>query len=394
MSTTLATLAAQITDAGIQAPAVEDMLATQIAKYQGIFGVDTSMEPDDQDLQLESVRMAAINDCNQLAVALWNAFSLAYAQGVGLSALVQLQGLQRETSTNSTVLCQVVGQNGTIIQGGVVRDANGNLWDLPDVVTIDETGTATVTATAQQPGAITAQAGSVTPYTIIAGWQTAAFLSSAVPGSPVETDAALRRRAQASTSLPAIGPLDSIMAAVANSGGVGRYQGYENNTSQTDGNGIPKNSIAVVVEGGDVTTIANIIQQKKAPGTGTYGTTSVLVYDAKGLPTIIKFFELTEQAIYVAVQIQPLNGWVTATTTLIVNAIMAAINALAIGQDVYQTWLIAAASLPGTPQASTFAIASLTLGTAPDSLSTANIPIPFNAAAQTTAANVTPQVLG
>ncbi len=101
---------------------------------------------------------------------------------------------------------------------------------------------------------------------------------------------------------------------MANSGGIGRYTIYENDTKVPDVNGqAGGNTVAVVVEGGNVQTIAQVIQQKKAPGIGTYGTTSVLVQDVSGVPSAIQFFELAEVPIYVSITIQPLAGYVSTT---------------------------------------------------------------------------------
>lgn len=392
----LSTLAAQITDTGISAPAIADIIASDKATYQGIFGSDAVLTADTQDGQLIAARCAAINDCNQLAIAVYNSFSPTYAQGAGLSANVTLNGIQRNVPTNSTVILTISGVAGTIIQDGAAIDTSGNLWDLPSSVTIPVSGAITVTATAQQAGAINAAAGTVNrPYTIISGWQSVTNAAAATPGLAVETDAALRRRQAQSTALPATSPLDSIMAAVGNVAGVGRSQGYENTGNSTDANGIPAHSIAVVVEGGDATLIAQAIQTKKGPGSGTYGTTTVTVTDQKGLPIPLKFFSLTETAIHAAMTIQPLTGYVSTTGTAAVAALVGYLNSLGIGNQVYLNSCIAAASLVGVNDANgnllsaTFAITSLTIGLAAGSLGTADIPISFNAAAQSAAANVT-----
>ena len=183
----LPTLAAQIGATGISAPAFEDVLNSEIATYQSIYGSDTVLTSDTQDGELLSIRATAINDLNQLAVAVYNSFSPDYAQGTGLSSLVQINGLQRINATNSTVSLNIAGVVGTPIQDGVVIDAAGNLWDLPALVTIPESGEIEVTATAQQAGAITAAVGAVNqPYTIITGWQ--------IGHEPIGSNAGHRRR--------------------------------------------------------------------------------------------------------------------------------------------------------------------------------------------------------
>ena len=400
LSYPLPTLAAQITSAGISAPAFEDILNSEIATEKGIYGSDIVLTPDTQDGQRTAARCAAINDANQMAIAVYNSFFPGYAQGAGLSAIVQINGLQRNTPTNSTVPLLISGVVGTEIEDGQAIDVNNNLWNLPALVTIPESGAITVTATAAQAGAITADVGTINKlFTIIDGWQTVTNTSAATPGNPVELDATLRLRQAKSTALPSQGPLDAIMAVVSNLAGVGRSLGYENPTPTTNGNGLPPSAVSVVVEGGDVTAIAQAIQQKKAPGIPTYGTTSVTVSDQKGLPITIHFFELEAISIFAALTIQPLGGYVSSTGVAAVNALVAFLNGLGIGKEVYLNWCLAAASLfgvndsNGNPLSATFAITSLTIGLSSGSLAASNIPIAFNAAAQSTAANVTLTVL-
>jgi len=386
----LPTLAAQVTATGISAPAIEDIINSRVATYQGIYGSDVLLDEDDQDYQAMAVECAAINDTNQLAIAVYNSFLPGYAQGVGLAALVQINGLKKEGATNSSATLVIGGAVGTIIQNGQAIDTNQNIWLLPSLVEIPVSGSITVAATAQQAGSIAAIAGAINrPYTIINGWQTVTNPEPAEPGEDVEQDAALRARQQQSTALPSQTPLDAILAAVANSGGIGRYTIYENNTRVTDANGQPGNSVAVVVEGGNSTAIAGVIQLKKAPGIGTYGTTSVAMVDQKGVPITINYFELTEVPIYAAMTIQPLAGYVATTGAAAVAALVAFLSGLSIGEEVYYNWLLGIAGLSGSPLAQTFVITSLTIGTSLGALSNSNIPIAFNAGATCSTGNVT-----
>jgi uncharacterized phage protein gp47/JayE len=390
----LPTLAAQISATGISAPAFSDMVASEFAAYEGIYGSDTVLTPDTQDGQLISVRTLAIRDVNDLAIAVYNSFLPSVAQGVGLSAIVQINGINREVASQSTATLVLGGVAGTPIAAGVAIDTNNNLWSLPFNIVIPDTGTLTVTATAQVAGAIAAIPGSINkPYTIIAGWQTVTNPAAATPGNPVESDAALRQRQAQSTSLASVTPLSSILSNVANTGGIGRFAIFENQGNVTDDNGIPSHSVAVVVEGGNVTTIAQTIEATKAPGTGTFGTTSILVVDPAGVPITINFFEMTEVPIFVAITIQPLTGFVATTGTALVAATAALIQSLAIGEEIFYNWVLGAAALSGNPLQFTYNITALTIGLSPSTLSVENIPIAFNAGAQCSIANITLTVL-
>ena len=384
----LATLSAQVTPSGITAPSYNDILLSLVASMQAIYGADIYLTPDTQDYQMLAIVAAAINDQNQAMIAAYNGFEPTFAQGVNLSSLVKINGLMREPATNSTAQIVIVGVVGTAISGGVIEDANGNLWSIPDT-TIPSAGTITVTATCQTPGAIAAASNTINQInTIIRGWQTATNPSVATIGVDVESDAALRTRQAVSTAIASETPLEGILAAVANVTGVERYAIYENDTGTTDANGVPGHSISLVVKGGDSTDVATTIERKKSPGTGTYGTTAVTVEDPAGLPITIKFFELADVDIYVSVTIHPLDGYVASTGTALVNAIVDFINNLAIGQDLYYDWLFGPATLYGNPLGLTYRILAMTVGLTPSPVGTGDISVAFNEAAASDASKV------
>lgn len=399
------TVAPVITSAGILAPSFADVLAYLKAGAQSIYGSDIYIESDSQDGQILSIFANAINDTNNACVATYNSYSPATAIGAALSNAVKINGLRRLVPSQSTAVITIVGQNGTTITNGIVGDNLGlnTKWALPATVNIPGSGTIDVTATCTDPGAIAAAANSLTQIlTPTRGWQTANNAASASPGAPTEDDATLRNRQAISTAQPAETPFDSILAEIENVAGVVRAAGYENDTDTTDGNGIPSHSVSFVVQGGTTTDIAAAIGLKKAPGTGTYGSTSVPWVDPKGISKTINYFVLATVPIYVEVDITALAGYSSSTTALIQSAVAAYINALAIGGDVYQTKLISAANLFGDAATSalgltqaqldaisaTFNLTNLKLGTAPAPSGTATIPIAFNAAAACVVANV------
>lgn len=386
----LATLAAQISSTGITAPTYQQILNSLIASFQAIYGSDAILTPDTQDYQLLAVFALAISDENNVAIALYNSISPAFAQGALLSALVKINGLQRLVASNSTAIVSIVGTVGTQIFSGVVQDTSGNLWNLPPIVTIPQSGVAVATATAQQLGAIAAPANSlVNIYTPTIGWQSVTNPAPAILGAPVESDAALRQRQQLSTSLPAQTPLQSIQAAIEALPGVIRALVYENPTGSLDSNGLPPHSIDAVVQGGNITQIAQAIEATKSPGTGTNGATTILVTDPIGVPISISFDVLQFVNIFVSITIKAGAGYQAATGTALVAAVVAFIQNLAIGSPVFYDQIVGVASMVATPGlAATFHITALTQGVVPNPSQTADIPIPFNQAATTVTAQV------
>lgn len=401
----MATLAAQITPDGISAPDLSDAIAQLQSSYWQIFGSDAVLDDDSQDGQLLAVFAQAITDLNDLAIATYNAFSPATAQGNGLASVVKINGLTKDAATNSTAIVSIGGTAGTTINNGTVGDnlGLGTQWSLPTVVTIPDAGTIDVTATATTEGAVAAAPGSLTKIlTPTLGWQSVTNAAAAEPGAPVESDADLRRRQAQSVANPSQTVLGGLKGAVAGLSGVGRVEVYENDTDALDGNGIAAHTIAVVVAGGDATEIASTIALHKTPGGGTAGTVTEQVVDSKGVPNTIRFYPLTNVALTLVINLHPIAGYVSTTGDAIKAAISAFLNGLDIGEDSFLNRLWAPANLSGDAATSS----SGQTQTALDALSktynvvsilqsragppaAADVVIAFNEAATSAVANIT-----
>lgn len=387
----LATLGCTIDSSGISAPPFADIINSLVASFQSIYGSDVILTPDSQDFQWLAVMAQAFNDQNNATIAAYFSFRPSMAQGAGLASLVLINGIETKLATPSTVTLVVGGVLGTTIPNGVAQDQNGFLWNLPPNTVIPLAGIIAVTAICQTAGEISAPPNTINiPNNQIVGWQTVNNPASAVLGMPVESDGALRTRQQVSTGLPATTPLNSILAAVANVPGVTRYKIYENDEAITDANGIPSHSVSVVVLGGNIAAVALAIEQKKAPGTGTYGTTTVVVEDPAGVPDAINFFQLQLAEVWVTVNIKALNGFVAPTAAAIQFQVATFINSLPIGNNVYFNWLWAAAQLDDDTNilGQSYVITSMFLAATANPASTADVNLPFNQAAFTGIPNI------
>ena len=379
-----------ISATGISAPTYAEVLAFLQAKYRSIYGDDTYLESDSQDGQFLGVIALAISDANAATIAAYLSFSPGTAQKAALSSNVKINGIARAVPTNSQADLTIVGQAGTVITQGFAQDQNNNKWALPDSVTIPPSGSIIVTATCSTIGDVSAGPGQINKIsTMTRGWQSVTNATSATEGSPVETDSALRQRQKISTALPSRTVLEGMIGAVASVVGVTRYAAYDNDTKVTDANGIPGNSLAVVVEGGDVNAIAAAIAAKKGPGGGTYGTTSATVINIYGMPITISFFRPTYRAITAAASIKALPGYTTAIGTALQQAVSDYVNQVSIGGGPSGTveWadaLTAANSIPGS---TTFKLTALTLS-GPGGPGTPDVPLAFNQAASCTPASV------
>ena len=351
-----------IDSAGYHFADFPSFLAYLVSQYTTIYGPDVYLGSDSQDGQWLGVVAQALYDSAANGAAIYNSFSPLTAQGVGLSRVVKINGLRRQSATNSTVELAIGGTAFTSIVNGIAIDSLNQQWALPASVVIPMAGTITVTATSVTPGAIQAQPGSITQiFTPTQGWQTVNNATAATVGTAAETDATLRNRQSVSTEVPAQTTLDATAGGVANVPGVIALTPYENYTNSTDANGLPPHSISLVVEGGDDTAIAETILQYKTPGTDTYGTTSIPLTDAKGVPITINFFRPTLADIAVEITLTPLASWISSNETLIANAVAAFINALPIGALIVRTQLYVVAYVPGTAAAGSFNLERLRL---------------------------------
>lgn len=386
-------LSATVTPQGITAPDYQTILDKLTGYFRQIYGQDVYIPPDSKDGQMLALWALSVHDANNATIAAYNSFSPATAQEGALSSNVKINGIAREKATRSEVDVLLVGQVGTEIINGSVRDDNNTVWDLPASVVLDVHGQALVTAVCTVDGAIPAPPGSITTMnTPTRGWQSVTNPGNATPGRAVENDVQLRDRQTKSVALPSRTVLSGIVGAVELLDGVTRLQPYENDTDVTDANGLPPHSISLVVDGGDAAAIASTISLKKTPGAGTYGTTTETVVDNYGISHPIHFFRPTAVEVYVHITLKALSGYTQDTGERIRSRVVEYINALGIGETVYITRLFLPANLSCEQGGETFDLLELKIGTSAAALGAANINVPFNAAAHCDGVNVVIEV--
>jgi len=355
--------------------------------YRSIYGADVYLEADSQDGQWITIQAQAVYDAIALAASVYNSFSPGTAQKDALSRNVKINGIKRKIPSASSVDLYIVGEAGTEILDGLAEDQAGNKWALPASVIILPTGDVTVTATAVVEGSIQAPAGTVTKIaTPTRGWQTVTNVGAASPGAPVESDPELRLRQTQSTALPSRTVNEGIVGAIANLTGVTRLRLYENDTKVTDADGVPANSIAVVVEGGDSTEIARTMALKKTQGGFTFGSVAVTVPDIYGLPTVIRFSRPIYDTVNTALTIKALTGYTATIGDAIKKAVSDYQNSVAIGGGAGRSveWGDAITAANSVGGGVTYKIVSLAMtGGTPD------VAVAYNHAAQATPANVT-----
>jgi uncharacterized phage protein gp47/JayE len=387
---------------GLHVPTYQDIYSYILTQYCGIYGVTLSQNLSTSDIQDITNRALMINDCMNMLQLVWNGMSPVTAIGVQEDMLYKLNGITRNAATYSTVSLSITGTPLATLSNLVAADQSGNLWNLPTSFVLDGSGNATVIGTAQNIGAIVAAASSVTiMQTPTANWNSVTNAAAAIPGAPIETDSEFRARQAISVALPsqslvvgtlgAIGAIDGVTrysVGIATPGGPGTS--IENPTGSTDSWGNPAHSITMVVEGATDLEVATAIYTNKTPGAYTNGSTMVPVTDSTTLVVEdIRFYRPTYTPIYVSLTIEPLPGYTSATTAAINAALVTYLNDLQIGENVTISALYAAAmAVMPTILAPLFSITALTAGTTSGPVGTIDIPIAFNAVAQTVTGNI------
>ena len=366
---------AYIDETGFHRNDFEQILEYYQDQFRTIFGSDINIDPDTQDGALISGAMASpMNDVVNLAQDIYNSFSPATAQADALSRNVRINGIERRSATFSTVDLNIVGTVGTVITNGIAQDTLSQDWLLPTTVEIPTGGTITVTATAKDEGAISADANTVTTIkTPQRGWQTVDNPLAATSGVPVESDGELRIKQGQSVANPALSVIDSIIGNVLNIDGVDRIKGYENDTDVIDSDGIPPHSISMIVEGGDSQAIGDSIATTKTPGTGTYGTESVNTFDKYGTVNVINFYRPTIAQISVNIVGTAFTGYISTYGDEIAQNITDYINSLIIGEDVIISKLYTPANLSNEADNDTYDITSIEIARDGGGFSSSNI---------------------
>ncbi len=377
--------------AGLTLPSYSAVLDDLLAQYRNIYGQNVYLGVDASDYQWISVVAAKIADTMQALQLAYNARSPLTAIGADLDSLVKLNGIARKTASYSSVSLTVSGTPGAVIAGGVAKDVNGLLWNLPSPVMIGAGGTVTVSAWAAQPGNVNAAAGQISLIaTPTAGWIAVSNPAPAIAGQPVENDSQLRARQSLSVALPSKTMLAGTIGAIAATPNVTRYNVIENPTGAADSYGTPAHSITCVVEGGADAAVAAAIYNNRGIGCYTNGSTTVTVANpTTGSTMPISFSRPAYVPVYITLDVHGLSGFTSAVLTGIQNAIVNYLNSLQIGELVVMSEIYGAALTARLdPDSPLFSLRNLKLGTGPNPAGTADLAMNYNQVAQGSAANV------
>lgn len=387
-----------ITSAGLSVPSFSDIQQALIDAYQTIYGSTAYLGNDSSDYQWISAIALKLSDNMSLCQLAYNSRSPLTAIGADLDSIVKVNGIARLSASSSSAVLNITGTPGVIITNGIVSDVNGILWSLPSTVTIGSNGTVLVTAVCQQSGAISAAENTITIPVggFTAGWTGVTNPNPAVVGKPTEADSQLRARQSISVSLPSETRLAATQAGLEKVSGVTRVNVLENQTSVTDSYGNESHSLTCVVEGGSDLNVATAIFVNRGIGPNTLGATATAMTEIpvtdpnSGNVTTIGFIRPSYVPIYINIGV---HGFTSAFNTVIqqsiINALVAYLNSLEIGETIsYSALMATAMSVNQNLTTPIFSVRSLTIGTIPSPSGTSDITINFYQVAQGSSANI------
>ena len=262
---------AEITTDGIIIQTYAEAFSELGDGFKGIYGNDINIDQESPDGQRVGLGARQSIDAQSLAVAVYNSLDPELSIGVSFNRVLKLSGLFLRPTTRSQVDVTLAMEfNDTLVAGYTVKDDLDQLW-VTVADNIVTTGSNTVTLFAKDYGEVTAEIGTVTePVTIILGVISVTNPAVAVPGVDEETEPDARVRRNKSLGNPSQSTRAKMFSAIGNIANVTDVEVYENSTTGTVDT-IPAHSIWVVVEGGDVEDIAEVMTKNKHDGTGTKG---------------------------------------------------------------------------------------------------------------------------
>jgi len=290
---------------GFNRKRLADIKAEKEAAFKLVFGDNINLNPQSNFGQIIGIESESEALIWELAEFVYNAFYPSTAQGVQLSNLVTLNGIERREATNSKVTLTLTGVDGTIIpSGSLVAIPNNTEQFATDLDATISGGTITIGATAVNTGTVIALAGSLTQIdTPVFGWQTVTNIADATEGTNEETDAELRDRRSKSAQAAGQNLTDALFGQLSNLDNVTSARVISNGTDSTDANGIPAHQFLSIIEGGLNSDIADIIWLNTPQGILSHGDITEVITDSQSFPQNVKFSRPIDKDIYFSVTV-------------------------------------------------------------------------------------------
>ena len=370
---------------GITLDRYSDVLARLIVLCKEEWG--DSVNTDEDGFLGHMIRLISllVAENNEVLQDVYDAMSVTNATGTRLASLLELIGMERQTSAYSTATLTLTASKATTVPAGSQYKTDaGVIFATDSDLVFTAAGSSTVAATCTIVGPFNAAKYEIdTIVTSVYGITAVLNDAAATPGRYQETDTELKERHTIAVSTSGDSDAASIYEAVSAVTGVSNVSVVENDTAATV-NSIPPHGIHVIVQGGDEDDIAEAIALTKTTGVPTYGDEDISYYDTTTRQAKTIYFD---QAVEVLIYID-IEATVDATAPedwqeQVETNILALFDDLRIGDDVIYTTLYRPIyDVAGVT------VTSLEIGEAPSPSGTSNITIDSTELAYTTAAAI------
>ena len=262
-----------INENGIQLDSFSTIFDDLVVGFKAIYGEDINLDQNTSDGQQIGIYANTTYDLQSLIARIYNSFDPDFAEGHELDKVLKLIASTRLPASKSVVDVDItVNDNVSLDALYTVKDANGQEWVISAAQTL-VTGTTTVSFEAKDWGEIEALAGSITePVTILTEVTNITNPTPAVAGRDEETDIELRKRRNKLLGYRATSLISSVIGKILNLDNVADCVIYENKTDVYDAvKDIDAHTIWIIVDGGLISDIAQIIATDKSIGCGLKG---------------------------------------------------------------------------------------------------------------------------
>lgn len=266
-------MALQFDNNGLQVDTFRDIFQSLSDAYKGIYGQDIDLDQESPDGQRVAIEAQARTDIEAALQWLYSQMDPDFNTGDMQQIIAKLHWLYLRPGSRSQRDLKVTADRPVLLYSGYkIRDQANQVWFVRQDITVPA-GTTTVTFFAQNFGKVTGLiSDTFTQLTPELGILSIISDTAVVVGRDEETPEQFRQRRNRSLENPATGSTGAIFAKVAQLAGVTDLNIDENDTKVDDPDtGIPANSIWLVVEGGAVSEITEVMVKQKGGGTGTKG---------------------------------------------------------------------------------------------------------------------------
>ena len=258
---------------GFKAESFTEILTRLSNGLKNIYGQDINLDQDSPDGQQLGIQANIISDFQDLALYIYNSMDPDLADGANFDKLLKLLARTRLPSSRSTVdIEMVLNKTVSIPASYTIKDLNNQNWIIGTAQTLDA-GTHLVSFYSEDWGNITAEPNTINEQvTILTEVVSINNPENAISGRDEESIVQVRERRNKILEINASSTIGSIIGKILDLNGVVDAVPYENMTKIYDPvRDIQPNSYWIVVKGGDIAQISEIIAKDKTGGTGLKG---------------------------------------------------------------------------------------------------------------------------